>query len=344
LILILKPGREPSAVLKRLAELDHVGAPSHVDGRWLVAVESRTESGISDRLRAHRDVETVQVSDPPYRLVARERCPEGSLVDVGPVTFGGADIVLIAGPCSVEDEEQLLKTATLVAEAGATMLRGGAYKPSTSPYGFQGLGIPGLTMLREAGRRVGLGIVTEVMDPAKVERVAEFADMLQIGARSMQNFDLLKAVGRCGKPVLLKRGMCSTLDEWLLAAEYVADAGNERIVLCERGIRSFDASTRNVLDLAAVPAIRQLSCLPIVVDPSHGTGRRDLVGPMAKASLAAGADGLLIEVHPDPDRAIKDGGQSLSLEEFGALVPELERIAPAVDRRLPSRSPVVSPA
>lgn len=257
---------------------------------------------------------------------------------VGSVTFGGREQVLMAGPCSVESEEQIERTAALVARCGARVLRGGAFKPSTSPYGFQGLGAEGLRWLRAAADRHGLLVVTEVMDPRKVELVASHAHILQVGARSMQNYDLLKEVGKSGVPVLLKRGLCATYEEWLCAAEYVFLEGNDRILMTERGIRTFETYTRNTLDLAAIAVLKSRTGLPVIVDPSQGTGRRELVPAMSRAALAAGADGLLIEVHPDPEKALKDGRQSLSFEEFENLVESLAAVSEAVGRGL-SRSP-----
>ncbi|HLU40331.1 MAG TPA: 3-deoxy-7-phosphoheptulonate synthase [Planctomycetota bacterium] len=251
------------------------------------------------------------------------------------VRFAPDTFVIIAGPCAVESREQLLETAAAVAAAGAHVLRGGAYKPRTSRHSFQGLGAPGLDLLRDAAMRTGLPIVTEVLDPRDVDLVAGAADMVQIGSRSMQNFPLLREVGRLRKPVLLKRGAAATLDEFLKAADYVAGAGNEDIVLCERGIRSFDPSVRNTLDLAAVPALRRACPFPIIVDPSHGTGRADLVAPMALAALAAGADGVMIEVHRDPEAALCDGPQALLPGEFAELVGELRRWAACSGRSLP---------
>jgi 3-deoxy-7-phosphoheptulonate synthase len=248
------------------------------------------------------------------------------------VVFGGSQVVLMAGPCAVESESQLHCTAAAVAAAGGQILRGGAYKPASSPYSFQGLGEEGLPMLKAAAEAHGMLTVTEVMDTRRVELVAEHADILQVGTRSMSNFDLLREVGRTGKPVLLKRGMSATYVELLLAAEHVANEGNEQILLCERGIRTFEPSTRNTLDLCAVPALKAMSHLPVVVDPSQGTGRRDLVAHASCAAVAIGADALLIEVHPDPVRARKDGPQSLSLAELASLVPRLRAVASAVGR------------
>ncbi|KUK08746.1 MAG: 3-Deoxy-D-arabino-heptulosonate 7-phosphate (DAHP) synthase [Caldanaerobacter subterraneus] len=270
----------------------------------------------------------------PYKLASRIFKPEPTIVKVGDIEIGGKNIVIMAGPCAVESREQLLESAVAVKRAGAHFLRGGAYKPRTSPYSFQGLEEEGLKMLSEARELTGLKIVTEVMDVHSVEKVAEYADVLQIGARNMQNFSLLKAVGRMNKPVLLKRGLAATLEEWLSAAEYILNEGNKDVILCERGIRTFETYTRNTLDLSAVPAIKKLSHLPIIVDPSHGTGRWHLVPSMAKAAVAAGADGLIIEVHPDPKNALSDGPQSLTPDNFESLVKELKIIAEAVGREL----------
>ncbi|MCL5258893.1 MAG: 3-deoxy-7-phosphoheptulonate synthase [Firmicutes bacterium] len=274
-----------------------------------------------------------------YALVHRDARPLGTLVRLASgATFGGDVLAICAGPCSVESRDQIEATAKAVASAGANVLRGGAFKPRTSPYTFQGLGAEGLRLLRDAADRNGLGVVTEVLDPRDVQLVAAHADMLQIGARSMQNFSLLREVGEAGKPVLLKRGLSATVDEWLMAAEYLLLAGNDQVVLCERGVRSFDAATRNLLDLAVVPLLHQLTHLPVVVDPSHGTGIARLVEPMAFAAVAAGADGLLVEVHPDPAAAASDGQQSLGFEEFALLMLRLPVVARAVGRNLPAAS------
>ncbi|ABY92714.1 3-deoxy-7-phosphoheptulonate synthase [Thermoanaerobacter sp. X514] len=268
----------------------------------------------------------------PYKLASRIFKPEPTIVEVEDVKIGGNNIVIMAGPCAVESREQLFESAMAVKKAGAQFLRGGAFKPRTSPYSFQGLEEEGLKMLKEAKELIGLKIVTEVMDVHSVELVAQYADVLQIGARNMQNFPLLKAVGRINKPVLLKRGLAATLEEWLSAAEYILSEGNKDVILCERGIRTFETYTRNTLDLSAVPAIKKLSHLPIVVDPSHGTGKWHLVAPMAKAAIAAGADGLIIEVHPDPKNALSDGAQSLTPENFETLCQDIKVIAKAVGR------------
>jgi 3-deoxy-7-phosphoheptulonate synthase len=256
------------------------------------------------------------------------------VIEADSVKIGGPEFVVMAGPCSVEDRGQLLTTAEAVAASGACFLRGGAFKPRTSPYSFQGLGADGLALLEEARRRTGLAIITEVMEPGQVEQVASTADILQIGARNMQNFPLLREVGRTDRPVLLKRGLCATIDEWLMAAEYIMHEGNFNVVLCERGIRTFETTTRNTLDLSAIPVVKRLSHLPIIVDPSHGTGHRYLVEPMALAAAAAGADGLMVEVHPEPDSALSDGPQSLTLDGFAHLMQWLEKVLMAIGRPL----------
>lgn len=271
----------------------------------------------------------------PYKLASRAFRSEGSVIDIGRgVRFGGPEIVVAAGPCAVESSDQIFRIAEGVSRLGARILRAGAFKPRTSPYSFQGLGEAGLKLLREAADRFGLLVVSEVMDPSQVEMIQSYVDLMQVGARNMQNYHLLRALGEVRKPVLLKRGMSATIEEWLLSAEYIMSGGNYNVILCERGIRTFETSTRNTLDIAAIPAIKKLSHLPIIADPSHGTGRRDRVAPMARAAVAAGADGLLIEVHHDPEHALSDGAQSLYLEQFGQLMTELRIIAPAVGRRM----------
>ena len=268
------------------------------------------------------------------KLAARSEGMESTLVRIGDLVIGGEKVVVIAGPCSVESREQLMEAARAVKAAGASMLRGGAFKPRTLPYSFQGLGVEGLKILAEAREETGLPVVTEVMAPEQVEIVEEYADVLQIGARNVQNYPLLKRVGEARKPVLLKRGLSSTIEEWLSAAEYVLHGGNPDVILCERGIRSYGKLTRFTLDLAAVPLLKEVSHLPVVVDPSHGTGVKSLVKPMSKAAVAAGADGLIVEVHPNPEEAMSDGAQSLRPEEFKALMGELGPVAHSVGRRL----------
>jgi len=268
----------------------------------------------------------------PYKLVSREAAGGSSPVRVGEVEIGGSSIVLMAGPCAVESEDQMYAAARGVSLAGARILRGGAFKPRTSPYSFQGLEEEGLKMLTAAAREYGLATVTEVVDLPSLDTALKYVDMIQIGARNMQNFRLLQAVGRAGRPVLLKRGLSATIEEWLMAAEYIASEGNAGIVLCERGIRTFETATRNTLDLSAVPLVKSMTHLPVVVDPSHATGMRKLVAPMSLAAVAAGADGLLVEVHPDPQRALCDGPQSLSPEEFNSVAQAMRAVAAAVGR------------
>jgi len=271
----------------------------------------------------------------PYKLASRSFRPGGSVIKIGgDVEIGGDRVVIMAGPCSVESKEQIERCAELVARAGGRVIRGGAFKPRSSPYSFQGMGEEGLRLLREAADRNGLLVVSEVMDQTQIPLVAAYADMLQIGARNMQNFNLLREAGKQRKPVLLKRGIAATIEELLLSAEYILAGGNYDVILCERGIRTFETYTRNTMDISAIPVVKKLSHLPIVGDPSHGTGRRDKVAPMARAAIAAGADGLLIEVHPDPDHALSDGAQSLRPEQFEELMGQLRMIAPAVGRSL----------
>jgi len=277
-----------------------------------------------EALQAAPGVDNVVPIAQPYKLVSRQVRPEGSVVSVGGVRIGnGEPVVVIAGPCSVESREQLLTTARAVKSAGARLLRGGAYKPRTSPYDFQGLGEEALALLAEARRETGLPVVTEVMSTEDVDTICEHADMLQVGARNMQNFALLRRLATVNKPVLLKRGPSATVKEWLLAAEYLLTGGNPNVVLCERGIKTFETETRNTIDLAAVALAKELSHLPVIADPSHGTGRRSLIAPLSKAAIAVGADGLIIEVHPNPERALSDGPQSLDCREFQAMMQEL---------------------
>jgi 3-deoxy-7-phosphoheptulonate synthase len=279
-------------------------------------------------------LEVIPVTQ-PYKQVSREWKEEDTVITLPNGTVvGDRDVVLMAGPCAVETEEQIMGIAHRLREAGATILRGGAFKPRTSPYSFQGLGLRGLELLARAREATGLMVVTEALDPAGVDLVAEHADIIQIGARNMQNYPLLRRAGQVGKPVLLKRGMSATIDELLLAAEYIISEGNDDVILCERGVRSFDTHTRNLLDLSAIPVVRALSHLPIIADPSHGTGVRSKVIPMARAAVAAGADGLMVEVHPDPHRALSDGAQSLFPEQFDELMAQITIIAEAIGRRL----------
>ncbi len=300
--------------------LGAVGAPREVDPRDV------------ELLDGVREVVRITV---PYKLASRSFRPLGTVVDLGRgVRIGAAEVVVMAGPCSVESREQIFMIAEAVSRVGARVLRGGAFKPRSSPYSFQGLGEEALKLLREAADKHGLFVVSEVMDLTQIPMVVDYVDMLQVGARNMQNFNLLRALGNVSKPVLLKRGMSATIEELLLSAEYILAGGNYNVVLCERGIRTFENYTRNTLDIAAIPVIKKLSHLPIIADPSHATGRRDKVPPMARAAVAAGADGLLIEVHHDPDAALSDGAQSLFPDQFAQLMAELRIIAPAVGRRL----------
>jgi len=277
----------------------------------------------------------VDVNFPIPSRVSLKKKPDATIVNVNGIEIGSSEIIVIAGPCAVESREQLFETARSVRDGGARILRGGAFKPRSSPYSFQGLGEEGLILLRQIRKETGLPVVTEVMDTRQVELVASYADMLQVGSRNMQNFPLLKEVGMCRKPVLLKRGMMATIEEFLQAAEYILNAGNEQVILCERGIRTFETSTRNTLDLSAVPMLKRLSHLPVIVDPSHGTGLRWMVPPMAKAAIACGADGLIMEVHYNPEKALCDGHQSLSIDEFDLLMSDLRKIAFAVGREIP---------
>jgi 3-deoxy-7-phosphoheptulonate synthase len=279
-------------------------------------------------------VESVVAIRQPFKLVGRELKPDKTEIHVGDVVFGADQFVVIAGPCSVESRPQLMETAKAVRAAGATVLRGGAYKPRTSPYDFQGLEEEGLELLSEAREATGLRVCTEVMTPEQVDLVARYADILQIGARNMQNFALLKRVGKSTKPVLLKRGLSATIKEFLMSAEYILSQGNPKVILCERGIRTFETMTRNTLDISAVPLLNELSHLPVVVDPSHATGKRTLVGPMAKSAVAAGADGIIVEVHPNPEEAWSDGAQSLTFAEFENLMAGVTKYLPLEDRHL----------
>lgn len=291
----------------------------------------------SARLEALPAVQRVIHVTQPYKQVSREWRPEPTIIELPNGTrIGGTELVFMAGPCAVESEEQILTIAGRLRAAGATVLRGGAFKPRTSPYSFQGLGIRGLELLARAREASGLAIVTEALEPDLIDTVADHADIVQIGARNMQNYPLLRAAGHCGKPVLLKRGMAATIKELLLSAEYILHEGNPNVILCERGVRGFDQHTRNLLDLTAIPVVKSLSHLPIIADPSHGTGLRSKVLPMARAAIAAGADGLMVEVHPQPDRALSDGAQSLEPEQFEKLMGQIDGIAGAIGRMLPS--------
>ncbi|HEX5814591.1 MAG TPA: 3-deoxy-7-phosphoheptulonate synthase [Methylomirabilota bacterium] len=311
--------------------------PHTIRGQLRTVIGAIGDDRGKERLRALESLEVVESVTPilqPFKLASREVHQANSVVRVGDAAIGGTKIVVMAGPCSVESREQVLEVAARVKAAGASVLRGGAFKPRTSPYAFQGLEEEGLKLLAEARRETGLPVITEVMEPEKVDVVAETADILQIGARNVQNFSLLRKVGAAGKPVLLKRGMSTSIQEWLLSAEYVLAGGNRNVILCERGIRTFETSTRFTLDLNAVPVLKKLTHLPVVVDPSHGTGHWEYVEAMAMAGVAAGADGLIIEVHPRPEEALSDGPQSLKPEKFAAMMGRVRKIAQAMDRDL----------
>jgi 3-deoxy-7-phosphoheptulonate synthase len=299
--------------------LGGVGGPSEFDTAVFEVMEGVKE--------VHRIVS-------PYKLASRAFRPHGTVVKIGDVEIGGGRVVVMAGPCSVENRDQIERAADIVADGGASVIRGGAFKPRSSPYSFQGLGEEGLRMLREAADRRTLLVISEVMDSTQIPLLSAYADILQVGARNMQNFNLLRELGKIRKPVLLKRGISATIEELLLSAEYILSGGNYDVILCERGIRTFETYTRNTMDVSAIPVVKKLSHLPMVADPSHGTGRRDQVPPMARAAVAAGADGLLMEVHHDPDHALSDGAQSLKPDQYSCLMDQLRIIAPAVGRTL----------
>jgi 3-deoxy-7-phosphoheptulonate synthase len=324
-------------IVKRIQECGFQAHLSRGEERAVIGVVGKSEKhrGELEALQAAPGVEEIIRITHPFKLASRNFRPEGSVIELGKgVTIGGTEIVAAAGPCAVESAAQIGEIAERVARAGAKLLRGGAFKPRSSPYSFQGLGEEGLKLLRAAADDNDLLVVSEVMDPSQIDVMLPYVDVLQVGARNMQNYYLLRALGEIQKPVLLKRGMSATIEELLLSAEYVMAGGNYNVILCERGIRTFDTYMRNTMDIAAIPVIKQLSHLPVVADPSHGTGRRDKVGAMARAAVAAGADGLLIEVHQDPERALSDGAQSLYPDQFAQLMAEARMIAPAVGRRI----------
>ena len=338
MLIVMRHGATEAEVRRVIAVIEELGYKAKaMPGAQRTAVGLVGNDGRVDasRLEGLPGVQDVIHVSKPYKQVSREWQAENTVVRLpGGVTVGGTDVVVIAGPCSVESERQIIDAARQVKEAGAVVLRGGAWKPRTSPYSFQGLGRPGLRLLARAREETGLLVCTEAMDPEGVGYVAEVADIIQIGARNMQNFSLLKAAGRAQKPVLLKRGMAATIEELLLSAEYLLAEGNHAVILCERGIRGFDTATRNVFDLTAIPLVHKLSHLPIIADPSHGTGLRDKVIPMARAAVAAGADGIMIEVHPNPEEALSDGAQTLFPEQFAQLMREVRVIADVIGRRV----------
>ncbi len=326
MVVVMVPGATKGQVEEVVAVVEGAGLKAHLsfgDQRTVIGIIGDKTVMIDLPLAGMPGVEKLLKVTASYKLISREFAARDHVVWVDGVPVGGGSMAVMAGPCAVESREQLMEAAAIVKAQGAQFLRGGAFKPRTSPYSFQGLEQKGLEYLAEAGEKYGLKIVTEVMDEVNVGRIAETSHVLQIGARNMQNFALLRAVGRAGKPVLLKRGMCGTIDEWLNAAEYIAKEGNMDIIMCERGIRTFETYTRNTLDLSAVVAVKELSCLPVIVDPSHGTGLRKMVRPMSLAAVGAGADGLMIEVHPEPAKALSDGPQSLDEPGFASLMKEV---------------------
>ncbi|GIO31469.1 MULTISPECIES: 3-deoxy-7-phosphoheptulonate synthase [Paenibacillus] len=316
--------------------IENNGLQAHISrgsDRTVIGLVGKVDPSIAEHLRQMKGVENVVKISKSYKLASRDFHPENTVIDIKGVKIGGDELVVMGGPCAVESPKQIDEIAALVKAAGGQVLRGGAFKPRTGPYSFQGVGVEGLIMMAEAGQKHGLLTITEVMTPEYVDICAEYADILQVGTRNMQNFDLLRKLGTCGKPVLLKRGFSATYDELLNAAEYILAGGNPNVMLCERGIRTFESYTRNTLDLTAIPVLQQLSHLPVISDPSHGTGRRELVEPMSKASVAAGANGLIIEMHTDPDNSMTgDGVQSLFPDQFAALLKDLEKLAPLVGR------------
>lgn len=335
MIIVMKPRATEKSIERIVKKIEKAGMRAHVSKgteRTIIGAIGDERVLQKQQLRSTEGVEKVMSVLKPYRLASREFHPENTIIDVGGVKIGGKKLVVMAGPCSVENRKQIITTAKIVKKTGVEILRGGAFKPRTSPYDFQGLGEDGLKLLAEARKLTGLKIVTEVMETEDVALVARYADILQIGARNMQNFKLLKAVGKIDKPILLKRGMSATLKEFLMSAEYIMSEGNHKVILCERGIRTFVEYTRNTLDLSIVPAIKKLSHLPVIVDPSHGTGEYEFVMPMSKAAIACGADGLMIEVHPNPEEAASDGYQSLMPKRFENLMREIKPIAKAVKR------------
>lgn len=335
MIVIMEQKADRSQIDRVVGRLKEFGFDIHlsagVERTIIGAIGQKTDQKVQ-QIEAMEGVERIVPILQPFKLAGKEFKQERSQVRVGNVVFGGAHVPVIAGPCAVESEEQMMESAHAVKAAGAHILRGGAYKPRTSPYAFQGLAEEGLRILEAAGKAVGLPVITEVVNPRDVEKVSEHSDMLQIGARNMQNFTLLREVGLSHRPVLLKRGLSATISEWLQAADYVISGGNRNVVLCERGIRTYETETRNTLDLSAVAAVHELSHLPIVADPSHGTGKWRYVTPMAKAAVAAGADGVLVEVHPNPEQALSDGPQSLRPAVFAELMRDLQKVAAAVGR------------
>lgn len=338
-IIVLRPGARDEDIENLIEKLKGWGLiPKVMQGEFrkvIACIGDTMREGLKEAVEAFNFVEKVLYVMQPYKFAAKDANPEGTRINVREgLQIGGEDFIVMAGPCSVESEEQILRVAREVKSAGAKVLRGGAFKPRTSPYSFQGLGEEGLKLLRKASEETGLAIVTEVMDTRDTSLVAEYSDIIQIGARNSQNYPLLKEVGRSGKPVLLKKGMSMPIEELLLSAEYILSEGNPNVILCERGIKTFETATRNTLDISAVPVLNEKTHLPVIVDPSHGTGKRSYVPAMACAACAAGADGLLVEVHPEPEKALSDGAQSLTIEEFSSLMEKVKKIAQVVGRKV----------
>ncbi|HHH40709.1 MAG TPA: 3-deoxy-7-phosphoheptulonate synthase [Chloroflexi bacterium] len=337
MIVVMKSGASAEEIAQVIRRVEEMGYQAHVsrgEERTIIGIIGDERPLNRDALERMDGVEKTMPVLRPFKLASRDFHPEDSVFPINGVRIGGRQVIIMAGPCSVESRSQILETAWAVKEAGATVLRGGAFKPRTSPYSFQGLGEEGLRYLAEAREETGLPVVTEVMAPEQIPLVAQYADILQIGARNMQNFALLRAVGKSGHPALLKRGLMATMEELLMAAEYILAQGNPRVMLCERGIRTFETYTRNTFDINAIPLLKQLTHLPVIADPSHGTGRWELVSAVARAAVAAGADGLLVEVHPRPEEALSDGVQSLKPARFAALVRGVRRVAEAIGREV----------
>ena len=337
MIVVMSPNATKENLDNVVKKLESMNLRTHLstgDERTIVGVIGDKKIIANLEMEMMAGVEkTVRITE-KYKLVSRDFHPQDTVIDVDGVKIGGSEIVVMAGPCAVESLEQLREAASAVKKSGAKILRGGAYKPRTSPYDFQGLGEEGLKLLRQVADEFDMKVVTEVVDREDIALMENYADILQVGARNMQNFQMLKALGKCNKPVMLKRGLSATISEWLNAAEYIMTGGNENVMFCERGIRTYETFTRNTLDLSAVAAVKELSHLPIVVDPSHGTGRRPMVAPMARAAIAAGADALMIEVHPHPEQALSDGNQSLTPADFQSLMENLGEIAKAVGKTI----------
>lgn len=337
MIIVLKPDATEENLKRIVERLESLGLKAHISkGKFRTIIGAVGDEAIlqSEPLEAMDGVEKVLPILKPFKLVSREFKPDPTVIRVNGLRIGSKRIHVIAGPCAVENKEMIIEIAKIVKKAGATILRGGAFKPRTSPYSFQGLGVEGLKYLSEAKKITGMPVITEVMDPRDIEDVCEYADIIQVGARNMQNFKLLKEIGLTKIPVMLKRGLSATIQEWLMSAEYIVSQGNNNVILCERGIRTFETATRNTLDLSAIPVVKQLSHLPVFVDPSHGVGRWDIILPMSMAAIAAGADGIMVEVHNQPEKALCDGPQALKPDKFLELMKAIKKIAKAVGRNI----------